>query len=758
MEHQNKIDFQSTVSTELLEFQPYGAPVSFTISVTNRSGQLAQFEAQLFPESVPEAEADHSWYDKFPVTSSKIPPGGRVEFTITLKDNPLPDATSIRFFAKISSPQLSGFQRHRLRLVILPKFSLEPRLIPAHSAYYPAQDLKLSLQLTNPFTYEINIRLKITDFPLHLVEYLKQTIDLKLEAKTTKLTTFYGKLKKCSHTSAGKYNFTIQAYIQERLSGSVEGTLEVLPFGNLKLIQFHDQLFPPQNTSLQFWIPPQKSWLPQKVPQPFVYGLIIQNTSNLNPAIPQEIQINVSGKDANKFTTNLTDDARRNLSPDQTIKAKLQLHTKRPWWGRIRQFQLSLATSATNLPSGYSYQGDLKPLDIYLRPFLPFWMQIVSGILAGGVLLLLLFSIFAQPHHTASVKTVTFRRGSSNPEVYSGSADKTVRKWQVNLNNPLCKFLNWQRYCLKSKGVLKKIDQSVILLKFRSENNDVLAIVPESDQVLYWDFDLGKQIDVTHEGSPQILDLLFTKNSQELFTSDGQKICRWKQKTNDYIFEECVLEKTEEFPIFSLALSQDGNKLIFGGNEHKLYIWEWKKTSPNSQSKNYYLVQDTCPQNKIRCTRNDNIKSIDTAQDIFATADDEGYISLYNLASCFTLDDQSMNCQKIDEWQILSDSESPEPVAIDTISLTKDGRYLIAATKDGKIRLWALNSQGRSQTINDFEEDNKGTILASYSTDINSIDLIYGGNEQELMVVSAGEDHQVRLIRYNLEKHSRIKN
>jgi WD40 repeat protein len=750
MEQENNIDFQSTVSTELLEFQPYGAPVSFTILVTNRSSQLAQFEAQLFPESIAEQEADHNWYDKFPVTSSKIPPGGKVEFTITLKDNPIPSATNIRFFAKISSPQLSGFQRHRLRLIILPKFSLEPRLVPAHSTYYPAQDLKLSVQLTNPFSYEVNIRLKLNNFPTHLVEYIKQNIDVKLEPKTTKLTTFYGKLNKCSQTLAGKHNFTVQAYIQDRLSGSVEGILEVLPFGNLKLIQFHGFVFPPNNNELKFWIPLQKSWRPQRVSQPFIYNLIIQNTSNLNPAIPQEIQVSISGKNADNFTVQLAEDARRNLPPDQRINAKLQLHKKRLWWGKNRKFQLFLETSATNLPPEYPYKSDRKPLEIYLRPFLPLWIQIIAAILAGGSLLLLLLSIFAQPHHTGPVKTVTFRRGGN--EVYSGSSDKTVRKWEVNVNNPLCKFFTLQRYCLKSKGVLMKLDQSVILLKFRSENNDVLAVVPESDQVLYWDFELNKQVDVTHQGAPQILDLLFTKNSQELFTSNGESICGWELRSNAYIFKECVLERNEQFPIFSLALSQDGEKLIFGGNENKVYIWEWKKPKLNEQGKNYYLVQDTCPKDKERCTKNDNIKSIDTAQNILATGDDKGYISLYNLASCFTLDYDSMNCQKIDEWQILSDEESPKPVPIGAISLTKDGRYLTVAGKDGTIRLWELNSDGREQNTDDLEDDNKGTILASYSTDINDLDVVYGGNEQELMIVSASEDHQVRLIMYNLEK------
>ena len=91
MDNHNHIYFDSSVSAESLDFQPFGAPVSFLVLVTNKSSQHAQFELQLFPEGINEKEAEHLWYIKTPVSSRKMPPGAQVQFKVQIKDNPIPE-------------------------------------------------------------------------------------------------------------------------------------------------------------------------------------------------------------------------------------------------------------------------------------------------------------------------------------------------------------------------------------------------------------------------------------------------------------------------------------------------------------------------------------------------------------------------------------------------------------------------------------------------------------------------------------------
>ena len=769
MDNHNQIYFDSTVSAESLDFQPFGAPTSFFVTVTNKSSQHAQFELQLFPEGINEKEAQHLWYIKTPVSSRKMPPGAQVQFKVQIKDNPIPEATTIRFFVKVYSPQLPGFQRHRLRLIILPQLPLALELTPNYYRYLPGQNLKIALRLSNPFPSTINVRLRVTDFPFDLTEYLKPILDVKLEAKTTREIFFKGKLKKCAQTLAKQYPFTIEAYLSQRKSGVSQGTLEIVKFGNLKFIKLNEQFFPPKKSWLQCWLPEQNSWLPKKDKLPIIYQLQLKNTSNCQPAIPQEIDLDVHANDTkgnpiDSFTIDLKyDSENRQLKPDQTINAELKFNQKRHWWGKNRKLQLQLFATTTDVDStdyppndlGVARKGDRKAVDVYVRPFLPLWLQIVVILGFLGALGLFLWSLIYQPHHTQAVNTVTFRRGSSNPEVYSGSADKTVRQWEVNQNHPFCRFFRWQQYCLKSKGVLLDDDQSIIALNFQSEDNNVLAIVPESDRVLYWDFTKGGEIDITHQGAPQILDLVFTKDSQNLFTINDDNVCRWEQTYDQgYRQQNCVLTKQEQFPISSFTLNRDDQWLIFGGRANKVYRWNWEE---QSLAQNYFLLQDTCP--KKRCTTNDNIKSLDiNDNNILATADSEGYISLYNLNFCtLAPNGQEINCPQTEQWQILSDSESQSPVIIDTIALTTDGRFLVVAdqdpSKDGKnskIRLWELNKNGRLDLDDDLEDYNQGTIIGEYNSPINSIDLIYAGNQEELLMVTGSEDHQVRLIIHKL--------
>lgn len=756
MDNHNQIYFDSSVSTEFLEFQPYGAPVSFFVTVINTSIEHAQFELQLFPEGINEDEVNHLWYKKTPVSSRKMPPGAQVEFTVEIRDNPLPKATTIIFFVKVYSPQLPGFQRHRLRLIILPQLPLGLDLIPSYYSYLPAQNIKLSTRLTNPFAHAINVKLKITDFPFDLVEYLNSNIDVTLEAKTTREIIFVGKLKKCVDTLAGKYPFTIEAYISQRKSGVTQGTLEIIRFGNLKLIKFNDEDFPEKNSWLKCRLPPTNSLLPKMDKLPIIYQIQLQNTSNFSLPIPQGIKLNVQGNDTkgkqlDTLTINLKDNPNRILEPDQIIDAELQLNQKRHWWGKERKLQVQLSATASDIPKDYSYSGDRKIVDIYVRPFLPIWLQIIAASSFTVALLLLLIALIYQPHHTDAVKTVTFRRGSNNPEVYSGSADKTVRQWEINRNHPFCKLFNWQQYCLKSKGVLKlNNDQSIILLKFRSENNNILAIVPESDQVLYWDFEKGEQIDITHQGAPQILDLIFTKDSQNLFTINDENVCNWQQTNNGYKQKNCVFKNQEEqFPITSFTLNKDDQQIIFGGRGNKIYFWDWAQ---ENQDNNYYLLQETCPQKS--CTTNDYIKSLNIEKNILAIGDDQGYITLYDLNQCSPVANQEINCPKTEQWQIVSNSESKAPIAIKTITLTEDGRYLVVASEDGKIRLWYLTQDGKLEEQDNVEDYTQGIIIGNYHTSINSLDLVYAGNDQELLIVTGGEDHQVRLIIYKLKVRS----
>ena len=458
----------------------------------------------------------------------------------------------------------------------------------------------------------------------------------------------------------------------------------------------------------QNWLPTKLSWLPQLRTSPSVYQLELKNASNLY----QDICLDVRGKKI-KLQDYQVIPSQVRAKPGETIRLKLQITKPRHWLGLTKKLLLETTPILSDLRLGKTDPSS-QSLELLVCPLLPVWLQFLLSFLII-TLLLWLFSLLQVQQHTDFVNSVSF--GSEANIVLSGSEDNTVRRWRVDLNHPLCRWLGWQQYCLRSQGILIDAQttngRAVNAVRFRSASdrtsNGEAVIGLEDGTVIRWDVNQEKQLDIIDsEESNRVLTLGFTNNLQDIFIGRGTGIERWNPRTNSL---DSILQQA--YSIHALTLTKDETTLIAGGLYNKIVAIDLNNTD-DWKPLNLYP-----PSSQI----SDQISGLAIANNLLVTADNQGSIQTWDLAQCL----EQTDCSPIT-------SES-KPTGIKALSISQDGQYLVSADDNGKIELLSLPTKQRE-------------TIAEYDRPINTIDLITQGTN--LLIVSGGQDNRVRLNIYSL--------
>lgn len=713
---------EGKLSADSLEFQPNGPPASFAVDVVNRSDRFASFRIELMAAGA-DPNIGHRWYKLSPEVSTKKPPGDTTQFLVTIIDTPIPGVETVNVTVQISSPELT-ILRLSLRLKIKsatgPSF-IQVDLPSKHLLVKPRHVVQVPVRVYNPNRRTADVTLRLLGLnPTWLNEGAERR--LLLGSSHTGETTFSCQPPIAKQAPSDNYPFTVEAYLDGRAVGQASGILEVLPVGAV----FFDCLPKKQ------WLPARRSWLPQWKTRPAVYKLQLKNASNLN----QKVAIHLQGEDARRCTYELLP-GHTSIASGETKDIQLQIQKRRPWWGWRQKLRLEAATTLSDRRLGNA-DPPTQSLELLVSPVLPPWLQALLALLVLALLLGLL-SLFQTRHHTARVHSVQFS-GVVNP-VLSGSADQTVRKWVTTQDHPFCRLLHWQRYCLKSEGILINRDttgtknKGVSVLQFRPEQTNQIAVGLENGEIFLWDVNIGeKKLSFSEQKSDRVFDLIFTKDSHYLFSGHGKMLRQWDLNQNR---STPSFEKDLGFAINALAFVRDEDALVIAGRYNNLVLGQWQD---KEQFPKLFRLQ--YPEG----SGDDYITSIAaTKSNLLATADNQGRIGLWNLSpnQCQVVSDNSMDCFQLERWQL--QYPTGQPIPLRSVALSEDDRYLVAAGDDGKIRLWELPSNKR-QTKPHF---NEGEIVGESRQAIKSLDLTY--QDQTLLIVSGGDDYKVRLHTYSLK-------
>ncbi|MGB3535658.1 MAG: caspase family protein [Microcoleaceae cyanobacterium] len=293
--------------------------------------------------------------------------------------------------------------------------------------------------------------------------------------------------------------------------------------------------------------------------------------------------------------------------------------------------------------------------------------------------------------HGKTINTVIF--SPDNQYIYSGSDDTYLRLWSLE-EDP--QFGNWWTHDHRVTSVSA------------SENNHIV-FGSEDGKVFIWE---KKKQEVTplQTNSNSPVNAVAISQNGELIVSgrqDGKLIVTGKQQS----IQENTSTKWEDAAISSVAMTPDGRFIVSGSENGKVRLW----TFENHQIKLNKIIQKK-DQSAIKSV------AISESGNLIAFGNEQGNIKLWN--------------QTTEANQLFKGHKG----AVNAVTFSSDGKYLISAGKDKTVQVWDTQKQ---QQI--------GNVLRGHRRGVNSV-VIIPSSTDELLIASSGEGGTLRLWMWNIKQ------
>ena len=720
---------KAVVSPKILEFTPdsssYSCDVSvkdeneLDVTVTNNSDKFASFQVELSTPGLDE-NSQIKWYRVEPEICAKKPPGSETTFHVVITKAPIPayDITIDPILKVFSVEHENLYTSQKLKLTIKkPLKSLRVEVPIEELKVNPGDAIEIPVIAYNlsPKISEITLTCSELD-PDWMSAGRERT--LIVEPGESEKTSFLCQPPR--DTPSKEYKFTVNAKSNtSQYTAREQRILEILPDGVVKFSCSDKQ---------------------QKIPGKGLkksnfatYELAFKNQSNL----PQRVNIAIPEKEQQQGDFQ-TIPEELNLALGETKIMQLVAKKKRHWLGLKQILKFAVSAELTNRHSEENNteiyaDPNTQVLELKVLPIIPFLLQVGGGTL---ILLLLLLNWLLQPrvYHAAPVNSVRFFGNGSL--VFSASSDQTIRRWQVDDSA-------WQLniFRLKHKQPLiaetEQTQKAVRVIRQSPKDNDQIAVGLENGEVKLWDISTNKQIkSLSKNRGDRVFDLVFSQNGRYLYSGHGSGL------VNQWNLENYEKQKSinAKFTVYALAINESTHPspLIFiAGRFNKLAVW-------NGNNQDFYEQL----QYKWRDWDNKDLKpvfgqhhyitSLATANNILASADNQGYITLWNIDRIRECINKSGRKQPVlcDEAILAQGRDGHGHQPVRSVALTQNGRYLASAGDDGRVMLWSLT-----------EGLEEGKMIAQSDARFNSVDIKALNNS---VLVTSGDDHyKVNLYRVN---------
>jgi WD40 repeat protein len=687
------------VSAEVVKFTPGGAPASFVVTVVNESDQFASFHLEIEAHGA-DVAVGSDWYALTPEVSTKKPPGDRTQFTVSITDTPVPGFVgTMNLTVRIFSLELRQEERQLVRLVIEPGLHanlLQVTLPVEEFQAHLGELVEIPVQVVNPGQPTANVEIRLLGInPAWFVDGNSKRLQLNRQGKAE--VTFICQPPQALRTISQTYPFTVEATLRSYTPVRASGQLDVLPSG---VVEFSC------NPSQQR-IPGHRRDLPTDTA---TFALQLQNASNLRQQIDLAVQPDVTLKAAQTCKVQLSLD-QVEMNPAETSEVQLTVRQKRPRWGF--PYKLLLELTAQLSDPRVELRDATQTVEVEVLPLIPAWLQV-----AGGALLLTLIALLAliRPQgHQDAVNTVRFN-GQAD-QVVSGSNDQTLRTWHVGNGRSL-----------KPVDVSESAGKAVRVIRYRPVNNNVAAIGLENGEIQLIDLlsrSLKPLSTLLYRQDDRVFDLTFTPDSRYLFSGHGSgAVLQWDLEGDGTLDapQQPIRRQQLDFAVTALTLLGRDRLLAVGGRYDRLLLWDWAKNQRHAVPYRQTGGQD------------DYILSLATAEHkpyLLASADNQGYITLWDTRACFTA--LKENCEvQLDQWR----TEDGNNAAVRSLAFSSDGCYLASGGDNGRVMLWPLNA--------DHQRDRRsanGLVVGRSTSRINAVDVAIANDTVQL--VSGDGDHQV---------------
>jgi WD40 repeat protein len=718
----------------------------FDVVVINESDKFASFQLELLAPGL-DSDAELEWYRVEPEVCAKKPPGAETKFHVVVKKPPIPAyETTIDLTLRVFSVEYAHlFTSQTLRLTIeKPRKPLRVYLPTKTLKGFPGDEIEIPVLVYNLSPNLAEVSLYCAELnPAWLPNGAAQT--LTLEPGDSEKTHFLCRLPNHCSTLSQSYPLTIEARSHTgHYSTREQGILNVLPQGKVEF----------GCPSTRQTIPAKREWHhhPQGVA---TYGLEFTNASNLAQ------RVNVQVVDGDQDLGDRTIPSSIDLQPGESQQAVLVMQRNRPWLGWKRRLTFAVTPCLSDPQTGnpsetIQPQPNTKNLELDLLPLIAPWLQVGSSLLV--LLLLWLLWLFRPIGHQSTVNFVRF--SGDGTTVLSGSNDQTILRWFTNdvvwQPDQLLR-LNFNTFRLNApENIGDKIGKAVRVAR-HGEKNNLVAVGLEDGTIQLWDVAFTKPQKTLYQGTDRVFDLAFTKDSHYLFSAHGSGTVRlWNllpenstSKQNTRPLQTAIAETYPSetpkrayflFSVAAIAVSEKPQLVVVAGQYNKLALWDWKQNQVYEVPYRWQHIPDHFNQPVV--SRYQSLTSVAINQRLLATADNRGYITLWDLSQR-RCQSGVCNLPLLDQWR---DGHGAKPVR--SLALTTDSCYLASTGDDGRVMLWSLQ-QGRRMTT-----ANAGRLLAHYPTRLNSVDITQKDNT--LLVTSDADQDRVMLYRiYEDETHAR---
>ncbi len=718
---------QAQVSKKTLEFTPdssfdssdisVNSENEFDVTVTNKSDKFASFQLELSTPGLDE-NSQIKWYSVQPEICAKKPPGDQTTFHVAITKAPIPAYdTTIDLILKVLSVEYENlYTSQKLRLTInKPLRSLQVEVPNKEFKLRPGDSIEIPVLVYNlsPKFTEITVTCTGLD-----PEWMTAGRERKLlvEPGDSEKTSFWCHPLRDTQTLSKKYKFTIEAKSNtSQYTTREQGIVEVIPYGVVEFSCIDKQQTIPGKGRKQ---------------SSAIYELVFKNESNL----PHQVNITIPEQKQKQCDFQTIPEG-LNLASGETRMMNLEAKKKRPWFGLKQRLLFEVSSELTNPDSGelstdIFADPNTQVLELKVLPVIPFLLQVGGGAL---ILLLLLLNWLLRPHvyHTGPVNSVRFFGNGSL--VFSGSSDQTIRRWQVE-ESP------FNSTHLKDQGKIANPDQTqkaVRVIRQSPKDNDLLAVGLENGEVKLWDISTNepKKTHLFEDKADRVFDLVFTQNGRYLFSGHGSGLVKqWNLENSTKKPQNHV---NVNFAVSALAINQrpDVSPLVFiAGRFNKIAVWDW---SNHKIEEIPYKWKDREKERPV-FGQHEYITSLATANNILASADNQGYITLWNVDKVRQCLNKAKSCDDaiLAQWR---DGHNKQPVR--SVALTQQACYLASAGDDGRVMLWHFNKD-----LADISK--KGHEVASLSGEtFNSVDIKALNNY--VLLTTGDNNNQVRLYRVN---------
>lgn len=693
------------ISQKELNFKIGSEKNSFPVVVVNDSDQFASFQIELVASGVDSQALDYAWYTISPDVSAKIPPGDLVKFWVSIIETPIPGFTGImNVTVRAFSIELRDEIRESLHINLqegagrsLLKVDVPLKKIQA----VPLDNFEIPVVISNPSQQYTNVTLTCLDLPESwFPRGNSQQFQIKPGSQYT--TSFFGALPFDLDAIAKVYQFAIEVFHSNGLPSKLECNFEVLPHGYLDVICSPITQTIPSKLLWNFW---QTS--------PALIEIDANNSSNLSQNVSFDLE-NVNLRDSQEFEFEISPN-NAEVQPFSTVKHSLTIKKKRPWFGKTENLSLLLKSNWLN--PRINNRNDTQRIEINVKSIIPTFLL---------ALLLVLTIFFAWwlsllnpnnpfPPHQSAVTSVQFD-GNANQAI-SSSNDRTMRKWNV-----IGLYTPWVNQDL---GIVGEGKKAIRIARLRPVNNDLVATGLENGEIQIWDFSQNANrllATFNNQADDRVFALAYTLDSRTLFSGHGSgTISRWDlQNLFDNPPNKPSQTKKFDFSITSIALvGQDDSTLAIAGRYNQLVLWNWVKDTvkiipyTKSGGQDDYIQSITVPARK---------------RNLIATADNQGYMSIWDMSTCLQGD---RPCQILDGWD---KAHHGKPVR--SVAFSDQGCYLASGGDDGEVKLWALSSNGKriSSAID-------GKTIGNNSSSVRAVDIYLA--DKEILTLIGTENGRV---------------